>query len=181
MKAKWWQGSLFYLVILVAIVALAFSFLDLSDKPTEVSFYDFVGQAKQGEIDTIRQDGNTLIGLKADKAVSKTSFVGSTKELMDALSAAGIQLSDSGIKLDVKAGSFDWGGILLSFIPLVLFGALLFFLFRSARGANTQAFNFGRSRAKLAAENRPSVTFDDVAGVDEAKGELQEIVELREQ
>ncbi len=178
MKAKWWQGSLFYLVILVAIVALAFSFLDLSDKPAEVSFYDFVSQAKQGEIDTIRQDGSTLIGLKADKPISKTSFVGSTKELMDALGAAGIQLSDSGIKLDVKANGVDWGGIMLSFIPLLLFGGLLFFLFRSARGANTQAFNFGRSRAKLAAENRPSVTFDDVAGVDEAKGELQEIVEF---
>ena len=63
---------------------------------------------------------------------------------MDALGAAGMQLSESGIKLDVKAGGLDWGGIMLSFIPLLLFGGLLFFLFRSARGANTQAFNFGR-------------------------------------
>jgi cell division protease FtsH len=179
MKTKWWQGSLFYLVILVAIAALAYSFFGPpSDKPDEVSFYDFVSQAKQGEIETIKQDGNTLIGLKADKEVSKTSFVGSTKELMDALGTAGIQLNEGGIKLDVDPGGVDWGSILLSFIPLLLFGALLFFLFRSARGANTQAFNFGRSRAKLAAENKPSVTFDDVAGVDEAKGELQEIVEF---
>jgi cell division protease FtsH len=179
MKTKWWQGSLFYLVILIAILALAFSFFGpMSARPDEVSFYDFISQAKQGEIETIKQDGNTLIGIKADKEVSKTSFVGSTKELMDALEAAGIQFNEGGIKLDVDADSFDWGQILLSLIPLVLFGALLFFLFRSARGANTQAFNFGRSRAKLAAENKPSVTFDDVAGVDEAKGELQEIVEF---
>jgi cell division protease FtsH len=179
MKTKWWQGSLFYLVILIAIFALAFSFFGpISDRPDEVSFYDFISQAKQGEIETIKQDGNTLIGIKAEKEVSKTSFVGSTKELMDALEAAGIQLNEGGIKLDVDADGFDWGQILLSFIPLLLFGALLFFLFRSARGANTQAFNFGRSRAKLAAENKPSVTFDDVAGVDEAKGELQEIVEF---
>jgi cell division protease FtsH len=179
MKTKWWQGSLFYLVILIAIAALAYSFFGPpSEKPDEVSFYDFVGQAKQGEIETIKQDGNTLLGLKADKVVSKTYFVGSTKELMDALGAAGIQLNEGGIKLDVNADRFDWGSVLLGFIPLLLFGALLFFLFRSARGANTQAFNFGRSRAKLAAENKPSVTFDDVAGVDEAKGELQEIVEF---
>ncbi|MBN2462295.1 MAG: ATP-dependent zinc metalloprotease FtsH, partial [Dehalococcoidia bacterium] len=54
----------------------------------------------------------------------------------------------------------------------------LFFLFRSARGANTQAFNFAKSRARLASANKPTITFADVAGVDEAKGELQEIVEF---
>ncbi len=178
MKARWWQGSLFYIVILVAIVALAFSFLPISKGPEEVSFYAFIDQAKQGEIDTIQQQGNTLIGLKEGKEVNKASFVGSTKELMDALEAAGIPLNKGKINLDVKAGGFDWGGILISFVPLLLFGALLFFLFRSARGANTQAFNFGKSRARLAADNKPSVTFGDVAGVDEAKGELQEVVEF---
>ncbi|MBM3150274.1 MAG: ATP-dependent zinc metalloprotease FtsH, partial [Chloroflexi bacterium] len=83
-----------------------------------------------------------------------------------------------GVKFLVKTGGFDWGSVMISFLPLILFGALLFFLFRSARGANTQAFNFARSRARLAGGNKPTVTFDDVAGVDEAKAELQEIVEF---
>jgi len=178
MKPKWWQGSLFYLLILGAMLALAFSFLPMSKGPEEVGFYTFIDQAKQGQIDTIQQQGDTLIGLKDDEGTIKASFVGSTKELMDALEAAGITLGEGGVKLDVKAGRFDWGGILLSFIPLLLFGALLFFLFRSARGANTQAFNFGKSRARLVAGNKPSITFSDVAGVDEAKGELQEVVEF---
>ncbi len=178
MKTKWWQGSLFYLLLLVAILALAFSFLPTSKKSKEVDFYTFVEQAKQGEIDTIQQQGNTLIGLKGDEKKIEASFVGSSKELMDALKEAGIMLGENGVKLDVKAGGFDWGGILLSFIPLLLFGALLFFLFRSARGANTQAFNFAKSRARLASGNKSTVTFADVAGVDEAKGELQEIVEF---
>ncbi len=178
MKTKWWQGSLFYLLLLVAILALAFSFLPTSKKSKEMDFYTFVEQAKQGEIDTIQQQGNTLIGLKGDEKKIEASFVGSSKELMDALKEAGIMLGENGVKLDVKAGGFDWGGILLSFIPLLLFGALLFFLFRSARGANTQAFNFAKSRARLASGNKSTVTFADVAGVDEAKGELQEIVEF---
>jgi cell division protease FtsH len=178
MKTKWWQGSLFYLLLLVAILALAFSFLPTSKKPKEVDFYTFVGQAKQGEIDTIQQKGNTLIGLKGDEKKIETSFIGSSKELMDSLKEAGITLGENGVNLDVEAGGFDWGGILISFIPLLLFGALLFFLFRSARGANTQAFNFAKSRARLASGNKPTVTFADVAGVDEAKGELQEIVEF---
>jgi len=178
MKPKLWQGSLFYLLLLVAIIALVFSFLPLSKGPEEVDFYAFIDQAKQGQIDTIQQDGNILIGLKSDEKLIKASFVGSTKELMDTLKEAGITLGEGGVKFDVRTGGFDWGGILISFIPLVLFGALLFFLFRSARGANTQAFNFAKSRARLSAGNKSTITFSDVAGVDEAKGELQEIVEF---
>jgi len=178
MKPKWWQGGLFYLLILLAILALAFSLLQTTKKPKEVDFYTFVEQAKQGEIDTIEQDGSTLIGLKDDEKKIEASFVGSTKELMDSLNEAGLTLGEGGVNFTVKAGGFDWGGVLISFIPLLLFGALLFFLFRSARGANTQAFNFAKSRARLASGNKPTITFADVAGVDEAKGELQEIVEF---
>ena len=178
MKQKWWQGSLFYILILVAILALAFSFLPQAKKPQDVDFFTFIAQVKQGVADTIQQDGVTIIGLKDNEKKIQTSFDGSTKELMDSLTAAGIPLGENGVKFDVKAGSFDWGGLLISFVPLLLFGALLFFLFRSARGANTQAFNFAKSRARLASNNKSTVTFADVAGVDEAKGELQEIVEF---
>jgi cell division protease FtsH len=178
MKPKWWQGGLFYLLILLAILALAFSFLPTSKKPKEVDFYTFVDQAKQGEIDTIQQDGTTIIGLKGDEKKIEASFVGSTKELMDSLKDAGITLGETGVKFNVKSAGFDWGQILISFVPLLLFGALLFFLFRSARGANTQAFNFAKSRARLSSGNKSNVTFADVAGVDEATAELQEIVEF---
>ncbi len=83
MKPKWWQGSLFYLLILVAILALAFSFLPTTKKPKEVDFYTFIAQVKQGVADTIQQDGTTIIGLKDDEKKIESSFVGSTKELMD--------------------------------------------------------------------------------------------------
>ena len=178
MKARWWQGSLLYLLILVALLALAFSFFPINKGPKEVDFYTFIDSAKSGQVNIIQQDGNSIIGLKDDKAVVKAAYVGSTKELMDSLKEAGVNLGEGGIKFDVKTGGFDWGSIMLSFLPLVLFGALLFFLFRSARGANTQAFNFGKSRARLASGDKPTVTFADVAGIDESKGELQEVVEF---
>ena len=66
MKAKWWQGSLFYLLILVAVLALAFSFLPINKGPEEVDFYTFVDQAKRGDIDTIEQ---------ADKLVGKELLI----------------------------------------------------------------------------------------------------------
>ena len=178
MKQNVWRGSLFYLLILVALIALVFSFLPMSRGPEEVDLYTFIEQAKQGQIDTIQQQGNTLIGLVNDKSVIEASFIGTTKELMDTLKESGITLNEGGVKFDVKTGGFDWGGIMISFIPLLLFGALLFFLFRSARGANSQAFNFAKSRARLAGGTKSTITFADVAGVDEAKGELQEIVEF---
>jgi cell division protease FtsH len=179
MKPKWWQGGLFYLLILLLIVALGVTFImPRSTKPDKVDFYTFVEEAKLGEIDTIQQEGTTLTGFKDDERKIEASFVGSTKELIDTLQEAGITLGEGGMKFTVKAGGFDWGSILISFVPLLLFGALLFFLFRSARGANTQAFNFAKSRARLASVNKPTTTFADVAGVDEAKGELQEIVEF---
>ena len=178
MKARWWQGSLLYLLILVALLALAFSFFPINKGPEEVDFYKFVDNTKSGKVDSIQQDGNSIIGLKEEKPVIKAAFVGSTKELMDSLKDSGVKLGDDGVKFEVKTGGFDWGSIMLSFLPLVLFGALLFFLFRSARGANTQAFNFGKSRARLASGDKPTVTFADVAGIDESKGELQEVVEF---
>jgi cell division protease FtsH len=179
MKPKWWQGWLFYMLILVAIIALAFSlFPAVSQKPEKVDFYTFVTQVKQGVADTIQQDGTTIIGLKGDEKKIESNFVGSTKELMDSLTAAGITLGENGVNFDVKAGGFDWGSLLISFVPLLLFGVLLVFLFRSARGANTQAFNFAKSRARLTSGNKPTITFLDVAGVDEAKQELQEVVEF---
>jgi cell division protease FtsH len=178
MKTKWWTGGLFYIIIILMLIALAVGIFQ-SKGPTPVSFYTFINDyAKTGQIDTIQQDGPVLIGLKSNQEIVKTSFVGSTKELIDSLSSGGISLSDGKVKLDVKAGGIDWGSILITFLPLLLIVGLLFMLFRSARGVNTQAFNFGKSRARLAADNKPQVNFDDVAGVDEAKGELQEVVEF---
>ena len=178
MKSRWWQGSLLYLLILVALMALAFSLFPTSKGPQEVDFYTFIDNAKSNQIAVIQQDGSAIIGIKDNKPVFKASFVGSTKELLDSLKTEGVQLGEDGIKFEVKTGGVDWGSIMLSFLPLVLFGVLLFFLFRSARGANSQAFNFGKSRARMASGDKPTVSFADVAGVDESKGELQEVVEF---
>ncbi|MFN2450627.1 MAG: ATP-dependent metallopeptidase FtsH/Yme1/Tma family protein, partial [Candidatus Baltobacteraceae bacterium] len=67
---------------------------------------------------------------------------------------------------------------LLSILPFLLLGLLFFFILRQAQSGGSQALSFGRSRAKMLSENRPKVTFADVAGVDEAKEELGEIVEF---
>ena len=132
------------------------------------------------QIDTILQDGDNLIGLKEDEIKIKTAFGGSTYELRTYLVAEGIILGAEGIKIDVKPTGFDWGTIALTVIlPIVLLGVLFYFLFfRAARGAGTQALNFSKSRARLKLDNKSDVTFADVAGTDEAKEEVQEVVDF---
>jgi cell division protease FtsH len=71
-----------------------------------------------------------------------------------------------------------WSGVLIAILPLVLLGAFFFFILRQAQGAGNQAFSFGKSRARLFSGDRPTVTFKDVAGNEEAKQELQEVVEF---
>jgi cell division protease FtsH len=150
------------------------------DPEHEVTQAEFMVLAKQGQIDTILQDGDTLEGLKGGKTIITSAFVGGTDDLRNYLEEEGVTLGEGGIKIDVKPSGFDWGTIALTVIlPIVLLGALFYFLFfRAARGAGTQAFNFSKSRARLSLEKRPDVTFADVAGTDEAKEEVQEIVEF---
>jgi len=176
MQTKWWRSGFFYLVLLGVIVALV-----LISTPREQPEYVakiglFIEKVKEEQIDTIRQDGDTLIALKDDKAKYKTGFTGSTLELQQLLEKEGV---DPGIVAPV-VGGIDWGTIGLTVVlPIVLLGALFYFLFfRAARGAGTQAFNFSKSRARLTLDKRPDVTFADVAGADEAKEEVQEIVEF---
>jgi membrane protease FtsH catalytic subunit (EC 3.4.24.-) len=178
-KPNWWHNGLFYLLLLVAVVALVFAFLPRHSSPEEVTLPTFIDKAKQGQIDTIKQDGDSLIGLKDGKASFRSAFAGGTKDLQDYLKEEGVALGGEGIQIDVKPSGTDWGMIALQIIlPIMLLGVLFFFFFRSARGMGTQTFNFGKSRARLSDGNKSPTTFADVAGADEAKEEVHEIVEF---
>jgi cell division protease FtsH len=153
-----------------------------------VGLAEFVGSAKQGQyedhkIDTIKYDGETLTGLEGGEegtAIITTVFKADTDAVVDYLGEQGVNLGTGGIEFYAIASGFDWGTIALTVIlPIVLLGALFYFLFfRAARGAGTQAFNFSKSRARLSLDKKPDVTFADVAGAEEAKEEVQEVVEF---
>jgi cell division protease FtsH len=172
MKSNWMRNSLIYIIILVAAVVLLYQLFPTSDKPTAIGLDEAITMSQDSEIAALTVDGEDL--LITDTTGNKLKAAIGNLTLVD-LQELGLKLDN--VDYEVKPSSFDWGSILISFLPLLLFGALIFFLFRSARGANNQAINFGRSRARLIAST-PTVTFDDVAGVDEAKQELTEVVEF---
>jgi cell division protease FtsH len=183
MKAKWWQSGFFYILLLVVVISLMFVVVPrVQQGPEEMALPEFIAKinttlAKTNTtfIATIQQDGDTLTGFNKDgEAKYTTAFQGSTIELSNYLKGAGVE-----VPIDVKPSSTNWGVIGLQVIlPMVLLGVLFYFFFRSARGASMQAFNFSKSRARLNSPANPRVTFADVAGIEEAKEEVQEVVEF---
>jgi cell division protease FtsH len=173
MKSGWMRNSLIYIIILVAAVVLLSQLFSTAGKPTEIGLDEAIAMSQNGEIAKIVVDNDELlITTTADTEMKATIGNLTLVELQE------LGLNLNGVVYEVKPSGFDWSSLLIGFIPLVLFGALLFFLFRSARGANTQAMSFGRSRARLFPASTPTVTFDDVAGVEEAKQELHEVVDF---
>jgi len=173
MKSGWKLNSLIYIAILIAAIAVFSYLFSRSQEPTEIALSEAVAMSQENKIEKILVEDNTLLITTTDGTELRT-FKENNASIYD---IEGLNLE--GIIVEVEgSGGFNWGGLLINFLPLLLFGALLFFLFRSARGANSQAMSFGRSRARLFPANTPTVTFDDVAGVDEAKQEVQEIVDF---
>jgi cell division protease FtsH len=179
MKPKRQQAFL-YLLILAAIVILVVAFLPGGQKVPKGNMNDVVALAKQGNINIVQSGDNLKVYSKDGKEILKASFGGSTLELRQYLADAGVtdqEIGTVGIEYKPNSG-FNWGNLLITLLPFVLIIGLFWFILRGARGASNQAFNFSRSRARLATGTRPTITFADVAGVDEAKQELQEIVEF---
>jgi cell division protease FtsH len=88
------------------------------------------------------------------------------------------QLQKAGVDISRQEAGSNWMNILVSVLPWILIIALWFFLFRQMQGGSSRAFSFGKSKAKLLTGDTPKVTFADVAGCDEAKEELEEIIEF---
>ncbi|MCK4863345.1 MAG: ATP-dependent metallopeptidase FtsH/Yme1/Tma family protein, partial [Dehalococcoidales bacterium] len=174
MKSSWKRNILVYIVIVVAVILL-FSFLmPGASEPEEVPLSQAITMSQNKEISKFVVDEDTLLITTIEGKELKTAI--GILTVVD-LQELGLMLPDGGFEIE-PSGGINWGGLLINFLPLLIFGALLFFLFRQARGANNQAMSFGRSRAKLFPANRATVTFADVAGVEEAKQDMQEVVEF---
>ena len=166
--------NLVIFIVMLGVAIALFTFLPMAnDEPEEISTERAIEMSQNGEIDKLVVDGESLL-ITSLRGNEYKTVVGQLT-MLD-LRELGFNLE--GIDWEVRPSGFDWGSIALNFLPLIIFGGLLFFLFRRAQGANSQAMSFGRSRAKLLATNTPTVNFDDVAGAEEAKQDVREVVEF---
>ncbi len=179
MNSRWMRNGFIYLLIAVAVIAIFFILFSDLDGSQEIPISEVAGMARSGFIDTIEVRGDRLT-IISTRGETLTSRIEESTGVVKTLEAFGVDLK-SGRPEIIAEGSSGLGSLfslLLNFLPLIFFGAVLLFMMRQAQGNTSQTFSFGRSRARMLVGTQSSVSFNDVAGVDEAKTELEEIVEF---
>ena len=164
----------FWLVLFVLVVALFNVFSSGSNLTSskEVSYSEFLIQVEKGNVSAVRLDGERIIVRDSG---------GNTYQVIQPSGASTVQkLEDAGVEIQAvkqeKSGFMSSLGLWLPF--LVIIGIWIFLMNRMQGGGRGGAMGFGKSKAKLLTEKHGKVTFNDVAGIDEAKDELEEIVDF---
>ena len=176
LKRNW----LVYVLILVAVGALFLRASQTTEQPVEKEITEVASLIQSGRVARIIVMGDQLQVQLTDRQ----EFV-SSKESGVSLTSALVKLGvsqDALAKVELKVAQPNdmsaWLTILGSLLPVVLMAVLLLIILRQAQGANNQTMAFGRSKARVFTGDKPTVTFQDVAGAEESKQELQEVVEF---
>ena len=180
MNSRLMRNSFVYLLIIVAVLAIFFTlFSDPLGGSREIPISEVVTMTAAGGVDRIEVNRDKL-NIYSTAGEHFTSRKEAGASMVEILEESGIDPLASNVQVDIEASS-GFGSLvalLINFLPLIFFGAVLLFMMRQAQGNSNQTFSFGRSRARMFVGNSPSVRFSDVAGVEEAKEELEEIVEF---
>jgi cell division protease FtsH len=179
-SSRWIRNGLIYLIIIVIVLALFYNVYSASTGLTTVPITAVAEDAREGRISKIVVSGDDL-EITRTNGVEVVSRKEPGADITEVLTNLGVtQEMLNGITIEVQTPSAwgSWFAILSSLLPLVLLGGLLLFMMRQAQSGNSQALSFGKSRARMFSGDKPTVTFDDVAGVEEAKQELLEVVEF---
>ena len=180
MGNRWIGNTFIYLIIFVAVIAVFFMLFSPGDDGEQSDLTSILALAKNGQISSIVVDGDRIVATSRQGNQQLVAAKEPGTSIFEILQSAGIDPVERGIEVEVhrSGGIGNLFGILLQFLPLIFFGAILLFMMRQAQGSNNQALGFGKSRARMNTGNRPTVMFSDVAGVEESKTELQEVVEF---
>ena len=164
-------------------VALLYAYRAQSPSAAVVTYDKAVSEIQAGQISKVTINGDTATIEKPDKT-QETVNIGANdngvfqKTILD-YNATRPENQRVVLSLQKESQTFGIiGSVLLSLLPVLLIGGFFVYMMRQAQGTNNQALSFGKSRARMFIGNKPTVTFDDVAGVDEAKQELTEVVEF---
>jgi len=172
---KFGRNIALWIVIGVLLVALFNLFQNNTPRSSysSLAFSDFLGEVEQGRVSDVTIQGNTIKGHFNDGRAFST-YAPNDPGIVDRLRGGGVRISAA----PKEEGMSGLLGILISWFPMLLFIGVWIFFMRQMQGGGGKAMGFGKSKAKLLSEKLGRVTFDDVAGIDEAKTELEEIVEF---
>lgn len=164
-----------WIIIGLLVLALFNMFQGTSQRANinELAFSEFVSRVDAGDVRGVTIKGNQIFGTLQDGGNFQT-YAPNDPQLVDRLSQKGVTIRAE----PSEEGTPTLWGILISWFPMLLLIGVWIFFMRQMQGGGGKAMGFGKSKAKLLTEKQGRVTFDDVAGIDEAKQELEEIVEF---
>ncbi len=168
---QFYKNMVLWMVIILTVILIFQLFQANQPAKEEIVFSDFLKRVEGGEVREVTIRGNTVSGRLSDGSVFRTYTV----DYPDLVK----MLRDRGVRIIVKPpDSNPWYAVLLQWIPMLLFIGVWIFFMRQMQGGGAKALSFGKARARLISEKQNKVTFQDVAGVDEAKEELREIIDF---
>ncbi len=181
-EQKWLRNGFVWIILIIAVIALWFTFVSNGSSTPTIGINQVASDIKNDQVARLEQSADNQLSVQVyyKSGSHKQAVLPPGTNLPDVLKAYGVDLSKSNLDIKTKPAS-RWGGWLsaLTFIlPTLFLIGIFVFMMRQAQGTNNQAISFGKSRARLFTGNKPTVTFADVAGVDEAKEELVEVVEF---
>ncbi len=195
MNNRFLRNGLVTLVLVVGTAALLYTFLFQGNTQPPIPYSGTAGSfltlVEEGQVTKVVVKGDRLqittteVGENGQPVVASSQLPSPltdvSEKITEVCAQPGAQCPAEGIAVSPMPADEGgaWIGLLLTaFLPILLIGFFIFFMFRQAQGTNNQAMSFGKSRARMFLGNKTVVTFADVAGVDEAKSELQEVVEF---
>ena len=175
-----WKNILIYAFLIIFTVFLFFgvnqSSTSVNTNTKTVPLSQLINDVKQKKVTSIDVYPNKIQANLQTGAIQ--SFKEVNSDVYQLFKDAGVNLGNTKVVIKDDTTMNNWISILTGVLPIVLMVAFFYFIFRQARGAQENIFSFGKSSAKLFSKDKPNVTFADVAGVDEAKQELTEVVDF---
>jgi cell division protease FtsH len=171
MNSPFYKNLALWMVIGLIVIVLFNVFQASQPSRDKLVFSDFLKRVEQGEVREVLIRGKSVTGKLADGNTFRT-FTADYPDLIKAL-------KDKGVKIAVEPeDSNPWYAYVLQWVPMLLFIGVWVFFMRQMQGGGAKALSFGKARARLISEKQNKITFQDVAGVEEAKEELREIIEF---
>ena len=181
MKANWSRNAFLYLLILIAGVAIFYNTPWASQSPEPITMTQLATSIRQGRVQSIivrAEEVRVFVNNDQQPVITRRETDVPLTQTLIGLGVLPEELSKVKLQYEAPGNGGSWLALLINLLPLVFIAGLFFVLFRQTQGSNNQALSFGKSRARLFTGNRPTITFDDIAGANEAKQELQEVVEF---